>query len=151
MVLSFFLQCLDFAASVKCQLEYSLVASFVCVHGIKYSADMIILVGSCSGLQKFKQITQKAVINTEVLLVFWIFTSWYIEHLRAYELCFSGGGSLTVTQLSEMNDVFCLSCYHVKGNVYVLLKCYILLNGQKSVLFLFSSLPLFLGPLKAIN
>lgn len=34
-------------------------------------------------------------------------------------------GSLTITQLSELNDVFPLSSYQVKGKVYVTLKRYI--------------------------
>ncbi|KAL0147792.1 hypothetical protein M9458_056908 [Cirrhinus mrigala] len=76
-----------------------LVAPSACVHGVKYCADMIFSVGSCSGLPEFRQITHIVVINTEVL-------SWYTEHLRAYELCFSGAGCLAVTQLSELNDAF---------------------------------------------
>ena len=103
-----------------------LVAASACVHGVKYTADMIISVGCCSGLPEFQQITHIVVINTEILLVCRLLTSWYVEHLRAYELCFSGGGSLNVTHLSELNDVFPLSSYRVKGNVYVTLKRYIL-------------------------
>lgn len=103
-----------------------LVASSACVYGVKYSADMIISVGCCSGLPEFQQITHIVVINTEILLVCRLLTSWYVKHLRAYELCCSGGGSLTVTQMSELNDVFHLSSYRVKGNVYVTLKRYII-------------------------
>jgi len=78
-----------------------LVASSACVHGFKYSADMIISVGGCSVLAEFRQITHIVVINTKVLLVCKLLSSWYMEHLCAYEFCFSGEGSLTVTQLSE--------------------------------------------------
>ena len=87
---------------------------------------MIISVGSCSGLPEFRKITHIVVINTEILFVSRLLTAWYVEHLRAYELCLSGAGSLTVTQLSELNDVFPLSSYRLKGNVYVTLKRYIL-------------------------
>lgn len=103
-----------------------LVAPSACVHGVKYCADMIVSVGSCSGLPEFRQITHIVVINTEVLLVCRLLSSWYTEHLRAYELCFSGAGCLAVTQLSELNDVFPLSAYQVKGNMYVTLNRYIL-------------------------
>lgn len=103
-----------------------LVASSACVHGVKYCEDMIVSVGSCSGLPEFRQITHIVVINTEIMLVCRILSSWYIEHLRSYELCFGGAGCLTVTHLSELNDVFPLSAYRVKGNVYVTLKRYIL-------------------------
>lgn len=102
-----------------------LVASSACVHGFKYCADMTVSVGSCSGLPEFRQITHIVVINTEILLVCRILSSWYIGHLRSYELCFGGVGCLTVTHLSEL-DVFPLSAYRVKGNMYVILKRYIL-------------------------
>lgn len=94
-----------------------LVASSASIHGVKYSADMILSVGSCSGLPEFRQITHIVVINTEIVFVCRLLSSWYVEHLHAFELCFSGGGSLAVTNLSELNDVFPLSSYRVKGNV----------------------------------
>lgn len=103
-----------------------LVVSSASVHGVKYSADMIISVGSCSGLPEFRQLTHIVVINTEILLVCMLLSSWNIKHLCAYEFCLSGGGSLTVTQLYELNYVFPLSSYRVKGNVYVTLKHYML-------------------------
>lgn len=102
-----------------------LIASSAYVHGLKYSTDMIISVGSCSVLPEFRKITHIAVISSEILFVCRLLTAWYIEHLRVYELCPSGAGSLTVTQLSELNDVFPLSSYQVKGNAYVTLKRYI--------------------------
>lgn len=103
-----------------------MVASSASVHGVKYCADMIVSVGSSSCLPEFQKITHIVINNSEILLVCRQLTSWYHEHLRAYELCTSGSGSLTVTQLSELNDVFPLSSYRVKGNVYVTLKRYIL-------------------------
>lgn len=102
-----------------------LIASSVSVHGVKYSTDMIISVGSCSGPPKFRKITHIAVISTEILFVCRFLTAWYIVHLCAYELCPSGAGYLTVTKFSELNDVFPLSSYQVKGNAYVTLKRYI--------------------------
>lgn len=104
-----------------------LVASSACVHGVQYNANMIISVGKFAGLPEFRQITHIVVINTEILFVCKLLTSWYTEHLRAYELCGSGAGDLTVTQLSEFNDVFPLSAYKVKGKTYVVLKRYVVL------------------------
>lgn len=54
-----------------------LVASSACVHGIKYSADMVVSVGSCSGLPDFRQITKIVVINTEILFVCRLKTAYY--------------------------------------------------------------------------
>lgn len=103
-----------------------LAASSASVHGVKYSADMIVSVGKFAGLPEFRQITRIVVINTEILFVCKLLTSWYTEHMRAYELCCSGAGGLTVTHLSELNNVFPLSSYKVKGNAYVVLKRHVL-------------------------
>lgn len=108
------------------KLNTVLVASSVCIDGIRYSADMVISVGSCSGLPDFRQITNIVVINTDVGFVCRLMTSWYDEHLRAYELCSSHLPTFSVTQLSEMNDVFPLSLYRVHGKQLVTLKRYIL-------------------------
>lgn len=51
------------------QLNVVLVASSVCIDGIKYSADMVISVGSCAGLLEFRQIIKIVVINTDVAFV----------------------------------------------------------------------------------
>lgn len=108
------------------QLNTVLVASSVCIDGIKYSSDMVISVGSCAGLPDFRQIA-KIVINTDIAFVCRLMTSWYDEHLRAYELCGNHLPTLSaVTQLSELNDVFPLSLYRVHGKQFVTLKRYIL-------------------------
>lgn len=88
-----------------------LVASSVCVDGIKYAPDMIVSVGSCSGLPDFRQITKLVVINTQVVFVCRQMTLWYNEHLRSYELCCSHLSPQSVTELSELNNVFPLSAY----------------------------------------
>lgn len=58
------------------QLSTVLVASSVFVDGIRYCADMILSVGSCSGLPEFKQIKQIVAINTEILFVCKTMTAW---------------------------------------------------------------------------
>ena len=55
-----------------------LVVSSVCIDGIKYSADMVISVGSCSGLPDFRQIAKIVVINIDMIFVCRLMTSWYI-------------------------------------------------------------------------
>lgn len=107
------------------QLNTILVASSVCIDGIKYSADMVISVGSCAGLPDFRQIAKIVVINTEIAFVCRLMTAWYDEHLRVYDLCHSHLPTFLVTQLSELN-VFPLSLYRVHGKHFVTLKRYIL-------------------------
>lgn len=107
------------------QLASVLVASSVSVHGIKYSADMMLSVGSCSGLPKFKQIQKIVAINSEILFVCKVMTEWYHEHFRSYELCNSTNPSLSVVQLNELNDVFPHPAYRFGDNFIVTLRRYI--------------------------
>lgn len=105
------------------QLATVLVASSVFVDGIRYCPDMILSVGSCSGLPNFKQIKQIVAINTEILFVCNTMTAWYHKHFRAFELCCSTNPSLCVVQIEELNDVFPLSAFN---NLIVTLRCHIL-------------------------
>lgn len=93
------------------QLSSVLVASSVSIDGIRYYADMMISVGSCSGLPKFKQLKKIVAINSEILFVCKEMTAWYHDHLRSYELCDSTNPSLSVVQLNELNDIFPLPTY----------------------------------------
>ena len=102
-----------------------LKASSVHVDGIKYATGMVISVGSCAGLPEFKQIDEILVVNADVLFICKSLIAWYHEHLRAYELCKSTV-SLAVPQLRHLNDVFTLSAYKVKDEMFVSLKRYIL-------------------------
>lgn len=100
--------------------------SSVSVDGITYSPDMIISVGSCSGVPEFKQIKQIVTINTEILFVCQKKTAWYHEHYRSFELCDIPDSSQCVVQLHELNDVFPLPGYRFGGNLIVTLKRFIL-------------------------
>lgn len=106
------------------QSQTVLAAPSVFIDGIKYTADMVISVGSCSGLPDFRQISKIVVINNEIVFICKLLASWYDEHLRAYEL--SHLSTFSVTQLSDLNDVFPLSLYRIRGRQYITLKRYIL-------------------------
>lgn len=80
-----------------------LSAFSVTIDGIQYNPDMVVSVGTCSGLPDFRQIFKILVINSDVLFVCRDVTCWYIEHLRAFELC-SHVRSLSVTKRSDLND-----------------------------------------------
>lgn len=106
------------------QLNTVLVASSVCIDGIKYSADMVISVGTCAGLPDFRQIAKIVVINTDIAFVCRLMTSWYDEHLRVYDLCHSHLPTFSVTQLSELNflchftEFMANSLLHSNGTYY---------------------------------
>lgn len=114
-----------FSARVP-QLATVLVASSVFVDGSRFCPDMILSVGSFSGLPKFEQIKQDLPINTEILFVCNAMTAWYHEHFRSLELCDSTNPSVCVVQLKELNDVFLLAAYRFGDNLIVTLRRYIL-------------------------
>ncbi len=95
-----------------------LVTSSVCIDGIKYSPDMVLSAGASSCLPDFRQIVKIVIINTNILFVCKKQTSWYIEHLRSYELC-SHVPDMTVTKLSDLNDVFPLASYKIRGRTFL--------------------------------
>lgn len=112
-----------------------LVASSVCVDSVKYSADMVVSVGSCSGFPDFRMITKIVVINTNIVFVCRLMTAWYNEHLRAYELCGDHISTFLVTHLGEKRHSVPLSVYSIRGRQLVTLKkVYLVLSnvGNKS-------------------
>ncbi len=102
-----------------------LVTSSVCIDGIKYCPDVVVSVGSCSGLPDFRQIVKIVVINTDVLFVCKEQTAWYTEHLRSYELS-SHVPLMSVIKLSDLNDLFPLPTYKIQGRIFVTIKHFIL-------------------------
>ncbi len=102
-----------------------LSASSVSIDGIKYNPDMIVSVGTCSGLPDFRQIFKILVTNNDVLFLYKDMTCWYIEHLRSFEL-HSHVLSLSVTKPSDLNDPFPLPAYTLRDRTYATLKHYIL-------------------------
>lgn len=87
---------------ITLELKTVLIASSVTADGIEYRADMVISAGLCSGLRKFK-ISQTVAVNLS-LFGHTNFTIW----------------------MSELNEVFPLPCYIVKGRMVVTPKHYIL-------------------------
>lgn len=103
-----------------------LVSSSVYIDGIKYCPDMVVSVGSCSGLQEFMQIEKILTINTDIMFLCKPQIAWYIEHLRSYELC--SLHSLQVVLPSELNDPFPLAAYNVRGQFCHIEVLYLLLS-----------------------
>lgn len=99
-----------------------LVASSVCIDGIKYNKDMILCIGSCSGLPEFGQITQIVAANPDILFVCKRMTARYQEHFRSYQLLYTDGPCMCVVKLCDVYDVFPLSAYNVQGKLMVTLK-----------------------------
>ena len=103
-----------------------LVASSVCLDGVKYNPGMILSTGSSSCLPGFAQIEKILAANSEIQFVCHKMTSWYSEHLRSYQLQYHDTPSMCVVKLTELNDVLPLSVYRVQGELMVTLKRYVI-------------------------
>lgn len=60
--------------------------SEVTIDGTDYVCGMFLSVGVCGGLSKFSKIEQIYPINHSVSFLCCDYESWYVEHLRSYEL-----------------------------------------------------------------
>lgn len=100
-------------------------ATTVTVHGTTYTKGLIVSVGSCSGLPEFSMIQNILITNGEVLLILKSLASWYIEHLRAFDVVGSAYGELHVKLLKELNDFYPLTGYRVGARLLVCLKRFI--------------------------
>lgn len=102
----------------------------VCHSGTSYSTGMIMAHGSAGGLPDFVELIQLVVINGKVGFIVKCFNSWYIEHLRNYEL--ENTTSVKLIEPSELFDIFPMAAYsvvmlsptHLSG---VIFSCHILL------------------------
>ncbi len=104
-----------------------LIASSVTVDGIEYRADMVISAGSCSLVsQNSDDITDLWAVNSEILFVCNKCQLGTLSIFGHSNFAGSHVTSLCVIQMSELNEVFPLSCYTVKGRMVVTPKRYIL-------------------------
>lgn len=86
---------------ITLELKTVLIASSVIADGIEYRADMVISAGSCSGLRKFKLISQTVAVNLSIF-----------------------GNTNFAIWMSELNEVF--PSIMLKGRMVVTPKYYIL-------------------------
>lgn len=95
--------------------------SKVNVDGTDYGVEMFVSVGQEGGLPQFCKIEQILLVNNFVIL----HKSYYIEHLRSYEL---SPQSMTSYTLSDLNDTSPLFAYNTDGRLLLSPKRFISLH-----------------------
>lgn len=88
--------------------------SKVNVDGMDYAVGMFVSVGQEGGLPQFCKIEQILLVNNFVVLLSRQHKSFYVEHLRSYELL---PQSLTLNTLSDLNDTSPLFAYNTDGRL----------------------------------
>lgn len=98
--------------------------SKVTIDGTDYTNGMFVAVGNSGGLSKFCKLTQIYLANQNVYFLCSDYDSWYIEHLRSYELS-AIQESLSIHLQSDLNDNTPLSGYKIEGSLLLTLKRFI--------------------------
>lgn len=98
--------------------------SKVTIDGTDYICGMFLSVGVSGGLSKFSKIEQIYLVNHNVSFLCRDYDSWYVEHLRSYELATSDTG-LSIHLQSDLNDTVPLSAYKIDGSLLLTPKRYI--------------------------
>jgi len=88
--------------------------SKVTVDGTDYVCGMFLSVGVSSRLSKFSKIEQIYLVNHNVSFLGSDYESWYVEHLRSYELS-ATHTRLSIHLQSDLNYTFPLSGYKIDG------------------------------------
>ncbi|KAF7641019.1 hypothetical protein LDENG_00299320, partial [Lucifuga dentata] len=99
--------------------------SAVVIDGTDYDVGMFVSVGQEGGLPQFSKIEQILLVNNNVVFLCREHKSWYIEHLRCYELV---PGNLAVHTISELNDNPPISAYNLEGRLLLTPKRFILVK-----------------------
>jgi hypothetical protein len=95
------------------------------IDGTNYDKEMFVSVGQEGALPQFNKIEQILLVNHHVVFLCQEHKSYYIEHLRSYEL---SAGNLAVNTVSELNDKSPLCAYNIEGRLLLTPKRFILLD-----------------------
>ena len=96
----------------------------VTIDGTDYVCGMFLSVGVSGGLSTFGKIEEIFLVNHNVSFLCCDYDSWYVEHLRSYELS-TADISLSIHLQSGLNDTVPLSAYKIDGSLLLTPKRFI--------------------------
>lgn len=91
--------------------------------GTSYAPGMLLCHGSTAGLPDFAEVSQIILVLDSIFFVVKLLNAWYNEHLRSYELDYTG--NIQVIEPKELLDFYPLAMYTVAGRRVVTLKHHI--------------------------
>lgn len=100
------------------------LASNTELHGTSYSKGMMVSVGHCGGLPEFAKIHCILLVDSQASFVLERFSSWYVEHVRAFKVEELPYENLIIAELKDLNDFYPLAAYSIGGNLMVSPKCF---------------------------
>ncbi|KAK0131462.1 hypothetical protein N1851_033865 [Merluccius polli] len=78
------------------------------------------------GFLTFAKIAKILVVSQKVSFIVELYTAWYIDHLRCYELCRNDTLDISIVDPQNLNDYTPLSLYTIQGKHYVSAKAFLL-------------------------
>jgi len=87
---------------------------------------MMVSVGHCGGLPEFAKIHCILLVDSEASFVLERYSSWYVEHVRAFKVEELSYEDLFVAELKDLNDFYPLAAYSIGGNLMVSPKRFLL-------------------------
>ncbi|RXN24230.1 sterile alpha motif domain-containing 3 [Labeo rohita] len=106
--------------------------SRVTIDGTDYAPGMFVSAEACGGLPQFWRIDEIFLVNNNVSLLCSSFESWYVEHVRCYELS-PMPGRLSVFQILDLNDTITLAAYFIDGRLMLSPRRYILQRTTRKI------------------
>lgn len=95
------------------------------LQGTVFVVGMFVCTGSYAALPVFKEIKNILLIQSDVFFLLKDYETWYVEHLRSYELTAHTSKSHTVKSLSQLTDQMPLIAYKVSSRLFLTSKHFI--------------------------
>lgn len=115
---------------------HSIVSSITdnsCVYGTKqatiqgttFVVGMFVCSGTHAALPEFKEIRNILLIGSDIFFLLKDYETWYVEHLRSYELTNHKSKNHSVKSLSQLTDQMPQIVYKVSGRLILTTKHFI--------------------------
>lgn len=97
----------------------------VTIDGTLFASGMFVCTGVCGALPEFKEIQKILLMAEDIFFVLKGYESWFIEHLRSYELTVAQGMAHTVITVNDLFDQLPLVAYRVAAKLLLVTKRFI--------------------------
>ena len=95
------------------------------IQGTTFVVGMFVCTGTHAALPEFKEIRNILLIGSEIFFLLKDYETWYLEHLRSYELTEHTSKSHSVKSLSQLTDQMPQIAYKVSGRLVLTTKHFI--------------------------
>lgn len=95
------------------------------IQGTTFVVGMFVCSGSHAALPKFEEIRNILLIGSDIFFLLKDYETWFVQHLRSYELTDDKSKSHSVKSLSQLTDQMPHIAYKVSGRLILITKHFI--------------------------